>query len=82
MEENMIKKDNTSILINIIDSIFEECSNLYNNRELEFYEIFSLNNNNIIFEKIQQKMKYIEIFYYINSISIKNKLIITSFLNL
>ena len=82
MEENMIKKDNTSILINIINSIFEECSNLYNNRELEFYEIFSLNNNNIIFEKIQQKMKYIEIFNYINSISIKNKLIITSFLNL
>ena len=82
MEENMIKKDNTSILINIINSIFEECSKLYNNRELEFYEIFSLNNNNIIFEKIQQKMKYIEIFNYINSISIKNKLIITSFLNL
>ena len=82
MEENMIKKDNTSILINIINSIFEECSNLYNNRELEFYEIFSLNNNNIIFEKIQQKMKYIEIFNYINSFSIKYKLIITSFLNL
>ena len=82
MEENMIKKDDTSILINIINSIFEECSKLYNNRELEFYEIFSLNNNNIIFEKIQQKMKYIEIFNYINSISIKNKLIITSFLNL
>ena len=83
-EENIIteNKDENLIYDLMNNSNFQEYLNMIYNRGPDNFEVFSVNKENDIIESMNdiEKMKYKEIFDYVNNTN--NKIIINSYLNL